>query len=280
MSNISKAIQFLKLSPETRFLSIVDQSTSNHVVKKYIYLQEIPNEDLENFLKSNLNNPNDFARFWVEVREKQGNTSVKKASFPVEVNANNNNAPVQTMEVATTQQVQAAPVYNLPASLGGLGVDMLGQIITDKVNSQRYEDKVDQLNEAKDEIRNLRSANDRLDLELRTTKTKLETAEAKETLAVMMAKMENKGFFDGDGFQKLLEKAPEMLEKIAAMKNGGFSPEVEQLGNPNWSETKKEFVTILDILNDQQVQLLGAICHKFSSNPALVQEVEKLIVNG
>jgi len=39
----------------------------------------------------------------------------------------------------------------------------------------------------------------------------------------MLAEASNKGFFGSDGFQKILEKAPEMFEKFVAMKSGNVS---------------------------------------------------------
>jgi hypothetical protein len=278
MSNIITAINFLKEKPDDRFLSIVNQANNQQVGTKAIYLRDIPQEDLKNYIKFNLGEVTETVRVWIEVREKQGVTSVKKNSFAVEVHPEYRQmqAQTQTHAVAPVQQPVQMPVHNAMPMMDFLGnPGMLGSMIEPHIKAARLADREIDLANAKDEIRELKKKNDILEIDLRTALTKISTAEAQKEMAVMLAEAKNKGFMDSDGFQKLLEKAPDMFEKIMAAKNGAMEP-VEQLGNPDWSETKKEFLTVLDYLSDENVQMLGAICFKMN-DPIFANQMKQLI---
>lgn len=269
MSNIITTINFLREKPEERFLSIVNQSNNAIVGTKYVYLKDIPQEDLKNYIKFNLGEIKEPTRVWIEVREKQGTTSAKKNSFPLEVLPEYRQMPqeqTQNQQINQPQQTFAPSTTYLGNPIDLLGnPHMLGTIIEPHIKAARLVDREKDLEEAKETIRDLKKKNDILEIDLRKALTDLSTAEAKKDMAVMIAESKTKGFLDSDGFQKLLEKAPDMIEKMAALKHGQ-GEQVQQLGNPDWSDVKKEFLTVLDYLNDDQVRLLGGICYKMNDS--------------
>lgn len=278
-SNLITAINFLREKPDDRFLSIVNQSNNQQVGTKAVYLRDIPQEDLKNYIKFNLGEVTDTVRVWIEVREKQGVTSVKKNAFAVEVLPEYRQIQTQTPVAPVTNAVPAAtmPVHNAMPMMDYLGnPGMLGSIIEPHIKALRLADREIDLANAKDEIRELKKKNEILEIDLRNALTKISTSEAQKEMAVMLAEAKHKGFMDSQGFQTLLEKAPDMFEKIMIAKNGGAAP-VEQLGNPDWSDTKKEFLGILEILDDQNVMILGAICHRMS-DPEFANQI-KLLIN-
>lgn len=262
MSNLIKAINFLREKPNGRFLTIVNQSDSSQVGLKNIYLSDIPQEDLKNYIKFNLGEITKPERVWVEAREKNGTTSIKRDSFAIELQPEfRNQMPekVETTQVAPTHV--PTPLY--PSVNEFLGnPHMLGSIIEPHIKAARLTDRENDLAAAKEEIKDLKQRNNLLEIDLRKALTDLSTAEAKKEMAVMVAEAKTKGFLDSQGFQTMLEKAPDIFEKIIAAKHG--AQPTEQLGNPDWSRTKKDFLEVLDHLTDQQVEFLGAICFKMN----------------
>lgn len=157
----------------------------------------------------------------------------------------------------------------------GLG---LGEIMKMNTDSALLLEVRRQLEELKKEHADLKHDKRLLEIDLRNAQTDVSKAEAKEALAVMMAKAENKGFFDSDGFQKLLADAPNMLEKIALLKNGN-SVEPVGLGNPDLSETQKEFIEyVVENLNDNQIVFIGSII-RHMNNLEFVNTMTELMKN-
>ena len=53
MSNIANTVLFLK-GNENRFIVITNQETGKQIGKQNVYLQDIPDEDLETYIKLHL----------------------------------------------------------------------------------------------------------------------------------------------------------------------------------------------------------------------------------
>ena len=123
MSTISNTIKFLKENPEN-FIWITNLANDTRIGKEKVYYQDIPNEDLRQFVL-NLS-PSENTVAWIEHRKKQGNTHVKvfgmsyKITFKEEEEAQatepvslpHQNLPVQTMQQSPYPQY---PVENYPS---------------------------------------------------------------------------------------------------------------------------------------------------------------------
>ncbi|MFN3753313.1 hypothetical protein [Flavobacterium sp.] len=278
MSNIQTTIDFLKQFPDKHFITITNTENSNPVGQSKIFIKDIPNEDLKNYIKFQLGAITKPTLVWVELRRENGTSSQKKGACGIQVSPDfvqELAAPVvQNLQVSAPTVHEASPMNN--SMLGnsfGLGFHEVMKMNTD---SAMLIEVRKQLDDAKEEIKELKHNNRKLDLDLIEQKTKVATAEQQKELAVMLATAGQKGFFDGEGFQKLLEKAPDMLEKIAAMKAGN-SEGVSTLGNPSYNAAQKEFIDyVVENCSDEQIKGLIGICF-YIKNPEFQAELTELI---
>jgi len=277
MSNIQKTIEYLKGNPN-RFIKIVKSEDNTKVGKTDIYLDDIPYEDLSGYIKKSLGPINKPTMVYVEVRAKEGATSRKKDSYSLEISPEIQNFPV----VQNASPVIPAPaVPQVEPSFfggGGLGATLgLGfpQIMEMQRKSDRLADKEEQLAELKEDFKELKQENRLLEMDNRELKTKLSTSEAKEEMAVMMVKAENKSFYDSPAFEKIMEQAPQILAGLASMKTGGIP--TGALGNPSLSATHNELIDYISSnLDENQANFIGSICG-LMGNPAFQQEIKSLI---
>ncbi len=112
---------------------------------------------------------------------------------------------------------------------------------------------------------------------MREATSKLAVATAEKDMAVLLAKTENKSFFESPAFEKLMNNAPDMMGKIIAAKTGIPQEATGALGTANLSETKSAFVDhVAENLSDDEVNYLGSICH-FLNNPEFMKQLQILI---
>lgn len=281
MSNISNIIQFLKGKPE-RFITITNQENGNSIGKNNIYLIDIPNEDLQHYIKFSVGNISAPILLWVEMRTKQGTTSKKENVCKIEVMPDNYKEPeaiapvqlpaVQEQQIIPQQPFLAAP--NLGNNVFGLGFP---EIMNMQLKSSQLEDKKEQLIEMKAEYGELKHAYKLLEIDHRKALSDLAIASSQKEMAVMLAKTETKSFLDSPAFTNLIENAPAMLQGIAAMKNGSVPAGTVGLGRPSVSETHDQFIEyISDNLNESQVDFLGSICGHMS-NESFKTEINALL---
>lgn len=293
MSNTLKAVSFLQNNPEEHFMTANNTVTGKTVGKDKIYLNDLPNNDLEAYIKFHLGTIDKPTMIWIELRKIEGSTHRLKHKFGIEVQPE-----IQTITPAPAiEQVQAnsypAPVVHNAqpyyGSLGGAHQSHAIAVETAKaidmhVKAERLEDSKERIAELKEELALERKEHRLLQIDYRKVITDLSTAEAQKAMAVMMAKAEHKGFFDSEGFAKILEKAPDMLDKAIALKNGNTGEAAGALGTANLSETKKQFVTLVsNSLQDNEVLYLGSICHYLDNQPflnELTQLIQKYANNG
>lgn len=285
MSNLLKAITHLKNNPEGCFLKIQDENSKTIGTNK-IFLKDIPKEDLGNYLKLHLGQQDKDVTLWVEVREMRGVSDKKVGGFPVRIESEKKEVVAQPSTVPTQHQYQQQPQNYGSDFLGSAvqqGNGMMAVSTAQVLEMQRKADKLDDANEKLFDLRKefsaLKKEFDIIDIESRDLKSKLATAEAQKEVAVTQAKTENKGFLESPAFEKLLEKAPEMLGNFAALKAGGMpNYGSESLGAPsNLSETKQGFIEyIKDDLTDEQVNYLGSICH-FLPNDDFKNDLKNLV---
>lgn len=282
MSNIANVLTYLR-SSDAKFIRIVNQETNKTVGKTDIYLTDIPNEDLEHYIKFNLGTITAPTLVWIEMRQKKGATSIKDNGCKILVELQD---PQKTQELTPqimtpTPTQTATPIVAPAAYLGNPGnqnVFGLGfaEVIGMQVKADRLDHKEEQLQDLKEDHKELKRKYDILDTDHRATLTKLSTAEAQKDMAVMVAKLENKSVFDSPVFEKLMEQAPAMLSGLAAMKGGGM-PMAGALGSPNLSTEHREFIEFVsENLNENQVNFLGSICH-YINKEAFVNELKMLL---
>jgi len=285
MSNLLKAITHLKNNPEACFLKIQDEN-SNTIGTNKIFLKDIPNDNLGNYLKLHLGKQDKDVVLWIEVREMRGVSDKKVGGFPVRIEAEKKEVVAQPTPGPTQHQYQQQPQNYGSDFLGSAvqqGNGMMMVSTAQVLEMQRKADKLDDANEKLFELRKdfstIKKDFDIIDIESRDLKAKLATAEAQKDLAVTLAKTENKSFLESNAFEKLLEKAPEMLGNFAALKAGGMpNYGSESLGAPsNLSETKQGFLTYMsEDLSDEEVNYLGSICH-FLPNELFENELVALL---
>jgi regulator of replication initiation timing len=281
MSNITKTIDYLKASPTNRFIRIINSGTNVKLGKTDIYLDNIPAEDLTAYIKTNLGPIAVPTSVYVEVRIKDGATSRKKDGYSIEIQPEIVPVPLPTLPVPAAPVSYPAVVQPTQPDFlgtGGLGQTLglgFGDVLTMHHNSSRLKDKEEQLAELKDEHKELKQENRLLEIDNRELKTKLSMSEAKEQMAVMMVKSENKSFYDSPAFEKIMEQAPQILAGIAAMKGGAVA--AGALGSPDLSETHNSLIDyIASNLDEQQANYIGSICGKMT-NPNFMAELKALI---
>lgn len=285
MSNTLKAVTFLKDNPEKRFLKIQDEN-GNTIGLQKIFIKDIPNENLVNYLKTFLGDSSSDRTLWVEAREIRGITDKKMGSYSLVIETEKK--IYQEPAPGPAPQTYQEPVQQQqPQFLGNAvsqGNGMLGMAVNDvmmlQLKAARLEDITEKLVETRKELETIKHERNILDIEARDLKTKLSTAERDKDLALKIAASENKGFFDSPAFEKMMDKAPEMIGSIAAMKAGqmpSFGAESLGVTASNLSQTKQGFVDYLtDDLTDEQVNYLGSICH-FLPNELFKNELQGLI---
>lgn len=270
MSNIQTTIDFLRDNPEKHFINITQIDNGKPLGATKIFLRDIANEDLKNYIKYQLGPISKPTMVYIELRKSNGSSSSKEKAFGVEVNPDvmtqNNKIP------AVAENVHNAVPLGNPLQIG-LGLAEYIEATTDAKLLKEITRQYEKLEKAFDDLKH---ENRKLELDLRAALTDVSKAEAKETLAVMMARMENRSFFESEGFSKMMEKAPEVLASIAAMKTGHLPAEASMLGNPDLSDTQKEFINyVIENLNDNQIVFLGSII-RHMNNVNFVNSISQL----
>lgn len=274
MSNIANTIQYLR-GGENRFITIVNQETNERVGKATIYLSDIPNEDLEHYIKFNLGPITKPTRVWIEMRSKVGTNSKKEHHCYVEIQPLNVPKMQEVHPTYNPEPLQATPFLGNPGTGNVFGLG-LAEVIGMQVKAEKLSHKEEQLAELKEEYKELKHKYNNLDTEHRGLLSKLSIAEAQKEMAVMLAKSENKSIFESAAFEKLMDKAPELIGGIAAMKSGGAAT-VAALGSPSASEVHAEFIEYInDNLNENQINFLGSICH-LMNNQMFMSNLNQLI---
>ncbi len=278
MSSLKQSVANLQLNQETNFLVLTNLETDQKIGSSKIYYKDIPNGDLAGYIKSEIGNTQHDTLVWVEHRKDIGTSNRKddkEPSYKITVAAT---APIEkTIPEPTprTEQTHVPPTVNHTSFLGnpaGLG---LAEVVKMNVDSMRLDD-LRKLNEDyKEEIRSLKQNNGILAIENRQLEAKAATSEAREQMAVMMAKLENKGFLDSDAFTKLIEKAPSLL---AAYKGGAMPESAAMLGAAEVSEPVQEVIDyIAENCDDMQANFLGSVC-AFIGNSNFISELQTLIL--
>lgn len=282
--NSVTTIQFLKQNPLANFLRITEIANDSYVGKKDTYLSDIPNEDLIQYIKNLLNGRE--AEIWIEHRQIKGATNVKvgqsyKMNFILE-NPVTTPVPVQasTPAVVQSQPIQAEVMHQNNAMLGN-PFGLSGERIMDHMmKASKLDDLRESYSDLKNDYTDLKKKYDILDDDNRKLKTDLSIAQREKELAILSEKMEKRSFYDSPAFEKLMEKAPGMIESVVAMKMGAtgeVTAATVGLGNPNVSERKREFFEYVgESCTDDQVNYLGSIIH-FISNENFMLDLKELI---
>lgn len=276
MSNIANTIQYLKGS-ENRYITIINQENNTQVGKAMIYLADIPNENLESYLQNAVGPITKPTLVWVEMRTKNGNSSKKDHVCKIEVTPVNYVVPQATQPAVEPPPAYAAIPMQQQPFLGspsmGLGV---AELVGMHVKGEKLELAKEQLAELKEDYKELKHEHRKLEVDHRKALTDLSTAEAQKEIAVMLVKSENKSVFDSEAFKVLMEKAPELIGGLVAMK-GGSMPVQTALGAPSASETHRQFTDhVNDNLSENQVNFLGSVMH-YMENESFATELKTLI---
>lgn len=279
MSNILKTIEYLKKNPDNRFLILTNLENNQKVGKANVFLGDIPEEDLTRYIKTSLGEVTKPTLVWVELRVKQGATSRKEDAYKVSIDPIIHvQEPVNNLPALPQMQiVPQVPTPQPDFFNGGLGQSFglgLPQIMEMNRKADRLQDKEEQLSELKDDFKEVKQENRLLEIENRELKTKLSTSEAKQEMAVMMVKAENKSFFDSPAFEKMMDKAPELLSGFVAMKTGGVPTGALGAGLTEVQSSFIEYVT--ENLTDAQLNFLGAVAGNIN-NEMFMGELQQLI---
>ena len=290
----ANSISFLRQAPDKNFLEITNLVNNEKINGGRIHLGDIPGEDLDGYIKNSLGPITADVDFYVVHRKMVGTTHRKdertpsyriivKAPVAVPTAPVHQAQPVEHARQPHTMDHQPMPIpsYSMPPISGlsnpypanhfGLG---LPDIIKMNVDSHRLKDHETLVAELKEELKDAKAEIRALSAELRTEQAKTAIAESKTDLAVMMAKAEQKSFFDGDGFQKIMDVVPQIVQ---ARMGGGASPQAAGLGAPNVSETVQQVIDYIAAnCTDHQAALVGSIFH-FIDNPQFVADYTALL---
>lgn len=286
MSSIQNTIQFLKENPEN-FIWITNLNNDTRIGQN-VYYKDIPQEDLEGFILSL--NPDESTRAWIEHRKRQGNTNIKiprmgyTIDFKKEAEARALPAVQESntsLPVAQTHPQAAAYAYPNTVDFGSLGNPFgLSAPETKEMvrKADKYEAMKETLEERTEELRKIKKDFDLQEIENRELKSKLAISEQEKTMAITLAKMENKSFLDSPAFEKLIEKAPEVFANMAAMKSGQLPTPGLNSPQSNLSEVKRDFVDYISTkeVTDQDVNFVGATLN-FIGNDQFKIELQQLI---
>ncbi|MVO09750.1 hypothetical protein GOQ30_11330 [Flavobacterium sp. TP390] len=289
MSSIQNTINFLKENPEN-FIWITNLNNDTRIGQN-VHYKDIPNEDLEQYILSL--NPSTKTRAWIEHRKKQGNTNVKVRGMGYTIKFDAESDKPQNLPVATSSnhlptnqaipQHYSYPTINPnPIDYGALGspFGLSAPETRDMVRkADKYEAMKETLEERTEELRKIKQDFDLQEIENRELKSKLAVSEQEKTMAITLAKMENKSFLDSPAFEKLIEKAPEVFANMVAMKSGQV-PTTTALNSPlnNLSDVKRDFVDYISAneVSDQDVNFVGATLN-FMGNDQFKAELQQLI---
>lgn len=296
MSNIANTIQYLK-SKENRYITITVQETGKSIGKANIYLADLPNEDLEQYIKNNLGPITKPTLVWVEMRTKQGPTSKKDHTCAIEISPGITQQEVVPQQVNTVPaiqsiqpqfyQEQATPFLGAPnvPNVFGLG---LADVMAMQRKADRLTDREEQLADLKEDHKELKKNHeiqvgdlkrnfDALEKEYRDALTKLSVAEEKKEIAIMFAKAENKSIFESPAFTAMMEKAPEMISGFVALKTSGAAPAIAgALGAPMTEGHRQLLEHIAENLDENQVNFLGSVC-RYLENEGFTTQLRSLI---
>lgn len=286
MSSIQNTIQFLKENPEN-FIWITNLNNDTRIGQN-VYYKDIPHEDLEGFILSL--NPDESTRAWIEHRKRQGNTNIKiprmgyTIDFKKEAEARALPAVQESntsLPMAQTHPQAAAYPYPNTVDFGSLGNPFgLSAPETKEMvrKADKYEAMKETLEERTEELRKIKKDFDLQEIENRELKSKLAISEQEKTMAITLAKMENKSFLDSPAFEKLIEKAPEVFANMAAMKSGQIPTPGLNSPQSNLSEVKRDFVDYISTkeVTDQDVNFVGATLN-FIGNDQFKIELQQLI---
>lgn len=295
--NTDTTLQFLK-EKATNFIIIRNTDNDSVVGKNKVYLSDLPNEDLTSYIK--LHSGKNEVNVWIEHRIARGVTHVKSPntkSYRLEIL--DKNKPVQNNEEnqIVTQQ-QHAPVQQqvYPAqpylANPNHSQDVLSSPLVKTIRDidARELKKAEKENDSlKEEIKGYKSENSLLDKENRELKTKISVAEEQKRVALeeakkekeyalLLLKLENKSFLDSPAFEKMLEKAPGVLEKaLGAKYMANSGPQQTALAAPNVSDIKKSLIDyIAESCNDVQAEFIGATLEMYN-NEQFLTELQTLI---
>jgi hypothetical protein len=176
-----------------------------------------------------------------------------------------NTTPSFTPEVVPASFLGAPALGN---NIFGLGI---AEIMSMQRKAEQLDDKREQLIELKEEYKDFKLKHERekdklhgryesLLEEHREVLKKISVAEGEKDFAVKSALLEKKSFTDSPAFQTFIEKAPDMIGGIVAMK-GGAAPAAAGLGRPTVSDTHNQFFDYAsEHLNEVQINFLGGVC--------------------
>lgn len=285
MSNIANTIKYLNTDP-SRFIRITQQDNEKIIGKNDVYLTDIPNGNLEEYIRFNLGPITKPTLVWVEMRSKKGATSRKDHTCGIEISPINypepqQSQPQQPQAMSQLPVIQQEPV-SIPNFLGSPGQGNIfglgfAEVVGMQVKADRLSHKEEQLADLKDDFKELKQKYNLLEISHRETLTKLSVAEAQKDMAVMMAKLENKSFADSPAFEKIMDNAPQFLQAFISMKSGAVIPVQASLNAPAVSETHSELIEFINAnMNENQVNFLGSVC-RFINNENFVNQLKTLI---
>jgi flagellar motility protein MotE (MotC chaperone) len=285
--NPQNTLDFLRQSPD-HYIEMVRLDNQEYIPnerQKMLFVDNIPNGDLDAYINSYVNNNIDDVVVSVQHRSKSGNSS-RKVGNPYGIKIHKKVVAMTVQQNLPAPQAQPEVEVMKPQGLGnpfGLGFP---EIMSMSVKAERLEDYKNHLSEAKEEIKDLKQEIrdernkyekkiNELDNELRSTKTELSQKEREMEMAVKAVENSQKGFLDSPGAEKLLDKLGAIGEAYVSANAGGSTP--QGLGMPAKSETKQSFFAWADEnCTDDEINYLGAIIGNLG-NANFVNELNLLV---
>lgn len=287
MNKTDATIQFLKENPKN-FIRITNISNDQLLGNKNIYLSDIPNEDLRSYAQFLSGNSN--AELWIEHRIERGATNVKapnvsgyKLVIEYQTKKQDDEKKMVIPENKPVEQpIQPVqPVYHAQPFLASPNqqFDVLSSPIVKTIrdiDEKKYKDLERSYEDLREDNKDLKAENRTLNNEVIALKTQVSTAEKEKELAILMEKMNKSSFLDSPAFQKLVEVAPDMVEK-AMMAKVGTAPAPQALNSPNVSPIKKSLIDyIVSDCTDNEANYVGSVLELFD-NANFMNELKEII---
>lgn len=286
MSNSTNTIQFLREN-ENNFIRLRNIDTDTFFGHKQdIYLTDIPNDDLTNYVKNYSQGKS--VRIEVEHRQQNGSTTRKSPnptykSYVIDIVVQSEepkalpSVPVQNTPMMA-QPMMAQPFLAAPGDYNNMLANPIVKGYLD-ANEKKYVDLKERYDELKEDFKDVRSKNRILEEDLSQHKTKLAISEKEKEMAILSEQMNKRSFWESEAFKTAMEKAPEMFATIAQAKMGVQPAAAPSLNAPKTSPVKQDVINfILNNLSDEETDFFGTVM-SLMDNEAFVNELNTLVQN-
>lgn len=281
---------------DNNVIEVYDSETQKVIIPK-INLKGIKQkaEDLDTYFKLLDQQYTEVKSFLVQLYTSNGSSYKRKGipfsvsfeepkkELPKEVASTGNNAAAKSVAAPPVNQ-HHTPIqtpqnfYPNNGLMGTMGLSM-PEVISLKTKAERYDEVKDQLQTKKDELREEKSKNELLVIDLRKAQTDLAIAEQVKNLAVQTAELNSKGFMDSPGVKELISQLGKITPAIIQNQANNVGAGLSGVETTNLSEEKEGLIDLIKSkqFTDQIAIELVYVAVGIQQNQKFSKELEDLI---